>query len=213
MKEKTYQDDLLAIRSMMERSSRFISLNGLAGVFAGMYALAGAAYAYVVLRAAGIYQAGSDFNKSLNNAELDDHKTLVIHLCMVASLILVLAIGTGIVLTVGRSKKKNLPVWDQTTKRLLINFSVPLIVGGLFILELISYGHYGFAAPATLLFYGLALFCGGNFTYPDIKYLGLCEIVLGLVSACFLGYGLLFWAVGFGLLHIIYGVWMYVKYK
>ena len=42
MKNETdYLRDIGEIRSLMERSSKFISLSGWAGIFAGIYALAG----------------------------------------------------------------------------------------------------------------------------------------------------------------------------
>ena len=95
---------------------------------------------------------------------------------------------------------------------MLFNFMIPLITGGIFSLTLLSQGFYGFVAPATLIFYGLALVNGGKHTLNDIKYLGLSEIAVGLVALYFVGYGLLFWAFGFGILHIIYGTVMYFKY-
>lgn len=73
-------------------------------------------------------------------------------------------------------------------------------------------GHYGLAAPASLIFYGLALIQGSSNTYDEIRYLGFSEIVIGLICALYPGFGLLFWAVGFGVLHIAYGTVMYNKY-
>lgn len=46
MENKNYHEDLSHIRSMMEKSSLFISLSGLSGVFAGLTALVGAAYVF-----------------------------------------------------------------------------------------------------------------------------------------------------------------------
>ena len=94
----------------------------------------------------------------------------------------------------------------------MVPAAVPLVSGGLLILVLIYRGHYGIVAPASLIFYGLALVGAGNFTFTDVKYLGLCEIFLGLIASCLPGYGLLFWAIGFGLLHIVYGSIMHFKY-
>ena len=68
-------------------------------------------------------------------------------------------------------------------------------------------------APATLIFYGLALVNCSKYTIGEIKYLGLLEIALGLISAIFVGKGLFFWAIGFGVLHIIYGTVMHFKYN
>jgi len=96
---------------------------------------------------------------------------------------------------------------------LLYNFAIPLGIGGLFCVGLLYHGLHGLLSPATLIFYGLALFNAGNYTFSDIKYLGLCEMALGIVSLFFLGYGLFFWAVGFGVLHIVYGLKMHKKYN
>jgi hypothetical protein len=43
--------------------------------------------------------------------------------------------------------------------------------------------------------------------------LGITEIILGLMSSWLIGYGLLFWAVGFGVMHIFYGLMMYFRYE
>jgi hypothetical protein len=63
-----------------------------------------------------------------------------------------------------------------------------------------------------LIFYGLALINASKYTYNDIRYLGISELLIGLCSTLFLGYGLFFWAAGFGLAHIVYGALMYFKY-
>jgi hypothetical protein len=68
-------------------------------------------------------------------------------------------------------------------------------------------------APATLIFYGLALVNAERYTLTDIKYLGYCQIGLGLISLFFLGWGLVAWTFGFGVLHIVYGLIMHKKYK
>lgn len=213
MENKNYHEDLLHIRQMMEKSSRFISLSGLSGVFAGIFALLGASYAYRLLSEIGIYT-----EKSENRIDDLYRKTfaldvIVSELLLVALLVLILAIGSGLFFTIRKSRKNNLKIWDKTTKKLLINFAVPLFAGGFFCLALLVKNYFGLIAPATLIFYGLALFNAGNYTYSDVKYLGLCEIALGIVSLFFIGYGLFFWAIGFGVLHIVYGVIMHKKYK
>ncbi len=90
--------------------------------------------------------------------------------------------------------------------------ATPLLVGGILILIFISRGYYGIVASTSLIFYGLSLVGASNFTFTDVKYLGICEIILGLIAACIPGYGLLFWSIGFGVLHIVYGGVMYLKY-
>lgn len=184
------------IRSMMERSSRFISLSGLSGVFAGTFALIGAWAAYHSLQTAS-YTQGEFYTFFF----LD------------AGLVLLASFATGILLTIRNAKKKGQSIWDATVKRLLINLLIPLAAGGLFCLALLNQGIIEMIAPATLIFYGLALINASKYTLSDVRYLGFAEILLGLIAAFFLHAGLLFWALGFGLLHIVYGIGMYYRYE
>lgn len=199
-----YQEDLSHIRSMMERSSRFISLSGLSGIFAGVFALIGAAVAYYLMLENSI-----DYFDGRRNAY---PYSLVIKLGVVALMVLVFSVAFGIYFTVQKSKKKNLKIWNKVTKQVIVHLEVPLFAGGIFCIALI-YHHIGYlVAPTMLVFYGLALVNASKFTYGDIRWLGYLEILLGLISLFFIGYGLIFWALGFGVLHIIYGIVMFNKY-
>ncbi|MBK1894162.1 hypothetical protein [Chryseobacterium paridis] len=205
MDSKNYQEDLSHIRSMMERSSRFISLSGLSGVFAGLAAIAGAVYVYFVFQREGIDYFDGDRNIY--------SPALVRELMIIGTLILFVAVLSGYFFTANKSKKKGLKIWDATTKRLLLTFSVPLITGGVVCLGLLHHHLFPLIAPATLIFYGLALVNAERYTLTDVKYLGYCQIILGLLSLFFLGWGLIAWTIGFGVLHIVYGLIMHKKYK
>ena len=205
MTQTDYLKDITEIRSLMERSSRFISLSGLSGIMAGIYALIGAWIAYQL-----VYQP-MDHIQSYRILEETNGKLVL--LIIDGMVVLMLAIATGLYLTIRRTKKMGLKVWDQTSKRLIINLLIPLFAGGILVLILMSKGFLGLVAPVTLIFYGLALINASKYTLSDIRYLGITETALGLLASYFIGYGLLFWAIGFGLLHIIYGVVMYSKYE
>lgn len=202
--EQEHLKAISEIRSMMERSSRCISLSGLSGVFAGVFALIGA---YLANRKLSVY------NNVYYTLEAEQERSLVIYLVGVASCVLVASLIAGLVLTIRNSKRKGLKVWDATSRRLLINLMIPLVTGGMFALALIWHGIIGLVAPVTLIFYGLALINASKYTFNDIRFLGFFEVLLGLVSCFFIGYGLYFWAVGFGVLHILYGALMYFKYE
>ena len=190
---------------MMERSSRFISLSGLSGVFAGLSALIGGLYVYTILEKYGInYLEAKDRTFSSD---------LVIELILTLLLILVFALTFGIIFTIRKSKKYDLPIWTSATKNMLFNLAVPLSVGGVFCLALLYHQMYVLIAPVTLLFYGLALVNAEKYTFSDVKYLGFCQLILGCISLFYLGYGLIFWIIGFGILHILYGLVMFKKYK
>lgn len=201
--ESKHQEDLREIRKLMEQSTRFISLSGLSGIIAGCIALLGAFAAYWVMKENGV-----DYTNSTRYYT----KSLSLQLYFIAIVVLVLAVASGYYFTIRKSKKLGLSAWTKTSKLALVNLAVPLITGGIFCFALIYHNLPFLIAPAMLIFYGLALVNVSKYTLGDVKYLGYCEIVLGLIASFVIGYGLIFWALGFGVLHIIYGIVMYNKY-
>ncbi len=200
-------EDLKDIRRLMDRSSKFISLSGLSGVAAGICALGGSYFAQRILKEYyGSYNSQGFFSG-------DDFSRLKIKMALLAVIVFAVAFLSSFYLTWRKAKKQGLPVWDHTSKRLAWNMIVPLAAGGLFIIGMLSYDIWMFIAPASLIFYGLALVNASKYTLSDIRYLGYCEIILGIINMYFIGYGLWFWAIGFGVMHIIYGLVMWMKYE
>lgn len=199
MDTKDYLKDITEIKSLMHKSSRFISLSGASGIFAGIYALIGAAVAYWLVN-----------NYSYGTLILDGwvFRTCMLILAMVA----LFSIVTAILLTTRKAKKNNQKIWDSTSKRMIINFLIPLVTGGIYILIILGQQKYGQTAALMLIFYGLALINASKYSLGDIRYLGILEIILGLISAYLPGYGFWLWIIGFGFLHIIYGSIMYFKF-
>lgn len=199
-----YEKDLASIRDIMERTAKFISLSGLSGVLAGFYALAGATAAYFI-----VHYPISPIEYRVYSASAPD---TLWKLLAIATIVLILSVGTGFYLSSKKALKHGVKFWGGATRKLVINLMIPLVTGGLFILIMLGSGHYGLAAPASLIFYGLALINASSNTFDEIRYLGFSEIVVGLACAALPGYGLAFWAFGFGVLHIFYGAIMYNKY-
>ncbi|MFT3979879.1 MAG: hypothetical protein QM687_05370 [Ferruginibacter sp.] len=198
------------IKKMMERSSRFISLSGLSGVSAGLCALIGAWLAYPY-----VYGYKNLFMSDVPYKGRDPYSFPFLYtwLFWIAAGTFIAALVSAFIFTYIKSKKDGTPIWGTTARRLLINVSIPLLVGAIFILNLMRYGTLGLVAPGCLLFYGLALINASKYTLNEIRYLGYAQILLGLVSLNFVGYGLYFWAAGFGILHIVYGIYMWYKYE
>lgn len=200
-----FEKDLAAIRNLMERSSRFISFSGLAGILAGVYALAGCAIAFVRVPPTG--EQGSfllgDFQKPGAIPEL----------VTIAALVLVASLLTGFIVTGRRAQRLGVNMFDEAGRRTLFNLSIPLVAGGVFILVLLSSGQFGLVAACCLIFYGLALIQASPNLFDEVRYLGYLEIALGLIAAAVPGYGLYLWAIGFGVLHIIYGAVLFRKYE
>jgi hypothetical protein len=198
---------LTDIRSMMERSSKFISLSGLTGVFAGIFALAGATAVYF----ASDKSLGPDFIS--NNLPAGHKVDGLTFYCIIAFHVFTLSVGYGILLSIRKSRKTGQSVLDKTAVRMLINLAVPLLTGGIFCVALLWHGIIGLIAPAMLIFYGLSLINASKFTIGETRYLGYAEVVLGLTCCFFIGYGLLFWAIGFGIFHIAYGLFMHYNFE
>lgn len=203
-------DAIRDIRNLMERSSRFSSLSGLAGIIVGIFAIGAIIAAYLLL---GIAPFEQGYYTLLNNESTVAGYSIFTLLAADFGFILLLSLLTGIYLSVRKARKQSLAVWDATAKRMLLNLSIPLITGGIYCLILLYQGQVALVLPATLLFYGLALLHASKYTINDIRYLGVLEVVLGLLASYFTDQGLLFWVVGFGILHIVYGIRIYFKYE
>jgi hypothetical protein len=201
--------DVKDIRRLMERSTRFISLSGLSGVAAGVCALAGAAIGRFIV----FQHYYSAYNERGYFAD-PEFRTLKLQLLLLAGGVFVAAFISSFYFTWRTSSSQGVSLLNNpTSRRLFWNMALPLITGGLFILGMLWHNEWRFVAPSCLIFYGLALMNASKYTLPDIRYLGYCEIVTGLVNMLFIGYGLYFWAFGFGFLHIVYGILMWTKYE
>lgn len=200
--EKDYIQDIAEIRSMMERSSKFLSLSGLAGILVGALALAGAYIAYNFL---GFNPQDISYTNSSPEA--------IGQIVVLALGIVLLALIIAVYISYRESIKRKERLWNPTSRRLAFSMAVPFISGGVLILILLSKGLIGLIAPISVLFYGLALYNAGKYTYQEIRVLGFVEICLGLIGVYFISSGLLVWALGFGVAHIIYGIYMHFKYE
>lgn len=204
---KRQMEDLAEIRSMMEQSSRFISLSGLSGVSAGLVALAGAWITYSYLESVGVYgYLGVKRIIEVENTQLWTLIGIAIAIFLVAGVF-------ATFFTVRRAQRLGKKVWSPSSRKVAFHLLVPLIGGGIFCILLAYHGYGGLVSGATLVFYGMALLNAGKFTFREIRYLGYTLIVLGLIATLILDYGILMWAIGFGFFHILYGIMMYLKYE
>jgi uncharacterized membrane protein len=199
METTKYLNDIKDIKNMMANSSQFLSLSGFSGIMAGVYALIGGFYVHKLI-------------------ESQPHQVIILEsatfkiIILVAMTVLILSVATAFLLTYKKANKAKQKIWSPITRKLLFNFCIPLFTGGLFAVLLLRNGYYGLIAPITLIFYGLACVQASKYTLRDVMYLGICNIILGLLAIEFFGYGLYFWMLGFGVMHIIYGGIMYWKY-
>ena len=197
MEKSNAIETLNDIKEMMERSSKFKAISGLSIVIIGLLASLAAAYIYFVL---GDYTIDSPYKMRV---------TIIVAICL-----LVISFLTVMLMSWGKAKRHQLRFsLDNTMRRLLVSFLVPLCAGGLFCIALIMQQHYGLTSSVMLIFYGLALINSQQYTYKILKYLGYAELALGLIDCFLVDYALLTWFIGFGVLHIIVGIIFILKYE
>lgn len=200
MKEQhDYLNDISEIRQMMVRSSKFLSLSGWAGILAGTFALIGAWFAHSVLE----FQPDR-FLYSHSNIDA---------VLITAAIILIFSLIAAFFDSQIKAKKVNEKAWNVTSKNMLTGMSVPLLIGGTLILILSFNSLPGLAAPLMLIFYGLSLYIAGFYTFREVRVMGFVQMGLGILNTFFISTGLLFWTIGFGAVHILYGLYMHFKYE
>jgi hypothetical protein len=207
---KEQLDAIHDIKKLMEQSSKFSALSGLSGIIVGFIAIVCIAISYFILGISPLepisYLSILNPNGTIN---AEPFKFLLINF----GIVLLVCFLTAIWLSNRNAVKKGEKVLDLTAKRMLVNFSIPMFAGGAYCFILFTQNHIELILPATLLFYGLALLNASKYTVDDIKYLGVLLVILGLLASIYVDQALLLWCIGFGVLHIIYGSFMYFKYE
>lgn len=197
MDNKEVINTLSEIHEMMARSSKFLSLSGLSCAVVGVFALCASCLANFIIQ----YPQCPHYQK-------------VTILTVLALFLLCLSLLTIFIFSKKKADKNHLSFkLDKTVRMMLWNFALPLLVGGFLCLALIYQGHYGLTSSFMLIFYGLALINLSNFTFSSIKYMGYMQLILGICDFCAVNYSLLFWSLGFGVCHIVYGLVFYIKFE
>lgn len=208
-------EDLQEIRKMMENSTRFLSLSGLSGVSAGVIALVGTYLAWLEFdHFDKMYVA----NSLAGTTRMAENK-LMWNIGLMAIAVLVLALLSGFIFTWLKARKNKQKLVTKVSFRMLRSLFVPLVMGGLFIIAAIYQKMFFIIIPCTLIFYGMALLNASKYVQDDLKYLALSEMILGIMALFtfeFSAEGLtrlmIYWALGFGFMHIIYGAILYFRY-
>lgn len=208
-KNSSSAEELKVIRKFMEDSTKFLSLSGFSGVFLGLFGIAGALIAWFFILNKGDYT----FGEYVNNPISAGSAAVLWGMIADAIIVLILALSAAFYFSMRKAKQTGKPFWTPVSKRLLINLFIPLITGGIFAFILLNQHEIQLIIPVLLIFYGIALINAGKFTYNEIFYLGILEIITGLICSVLPAYGLIFWIIGFGILHIVYGIFMYRKYE
>jgi hypothetical protein len=198
-------EDLKQIRSIMEKSSTFLSLSGFSGVIVGFIALAAGVAIGASLKT--ILVTSEALKTAAENAGLRGN---ILAVFIAAFLVAVVA---AYLFSLKKAKNKGLPIFNRISLHFASHLFMPLLAGGVFVIVLASKGYFDLVLPSMLIFYGLSLVSASKYTHPEIAYLGMTVAALGLLAVLFIQYSLLLWAAGFGVCTIGYGLFLYTKYE
>ena len=76
--------------------------------------------------------------------------------------------------------------------RLMINVSIPLLVGAVFLVQLIEYGNPALVAPGASFSTDWSLLVASKYTLIEIRYLAYSQLDTGADQPRFVGHGLIF---------------------
>lgn len=202
-------EDLQVIRKIMEESSKFLSLSGLSGIIAGLLGIAGAVVAQLILTGPSV--PADWYDLPLMEGGNLTHTVLLLFADM--AVVLVISFSGAVLLSLRKARRSGHNLWTPVTRRMLASLLIPLAAGGLFVLLTASHIPAGVSASSTLIFYGLAVISAGKFTFGEVHWLGVLEIITGMVCLLLPQYTVIIWATGFGVIHICYGLFMHLRYK
>lgn len=202
-------EDIKVIKKIMEESSRFLSLSGLSGIVAGLLAIAGAVVANLIITRAPLTEEWYSV-PFIGGAA--GGSTIILLLTDMA-IVLVLSLTAAVIFSTRKAKQSGHSAWTPVTRRMLTSLLLPLITGGIFILITLSRVPANVTIASTLIFYGLAVISAGKFTFGEVHWLGVLEVLTGLICLLLPQWSVFIWAAGFGIIHIGYGLFMHLRYK
>jgi hypothetical protein len=212
MENTKTKDDLSSIKEMMEKSSKFSSLSGISISFTGLLAIIGAVFVFFDI-GFSVSELEISYSQLINQKGTPEDLSLKIKLLVtIASFILLVSLLILYLSAKSKSSKEGISLSNLTFSRTLKSLFIPLFSGGIFSLFLIHHQLYGLVAPATLIFYGLGLINASKHSYEELEKLGYIELILGITASYFMGMGLLFWMIGFGFGHLVFGLYLHFKY-
>lgn len=174
-------DNLEFIRETMERSTAFTAVPGYGGIFMGVTAIAAA---YIAFTQPTIWQ------------------WMTVWLVEGA-----LGFLIGLFAMWQKSKMAGTSLASTPAKKMILSFLPPMVCGVIITLGLWRLEHFEVLVPVWLLLYGAAVVTGGSYSVRAVPVMGWCFIALGGIAFLLPTRAAdLMMALGFGLLHIIFGI-------
>ena len=174
-------DNLSFIRSTMERATSFTAVPGWGGVAMGATALVAAAI-----------------------APLQGSPDGWLRVWLVEALV---AGAIGSYAMARKARRSEGAALSRPTRRFLLSYAPPILVGALLTFVLHREGLFRVLPGLWLMLYGTGVVTGGAFSVRVVPVMGLCFMAVGAVALVApASWGDPALALGFGVLHIIFGV-------
>ncbi|MEW6510686.1 MAG: hypothetical protein AB1428_06960 [Bacteroidota bacterium] len=181
------------LRSATAQPTRLLTLTGLPGILAGLIGTGGAAGAHAVVTSEGGEASKIGF------------------IALIGAGAALLTIGCSAFHSARRLSHWGKTAWSAADREVVREMATPLLAGLMFTAVLVMHRMFMAIPGSLLVFYGLSLDAAAKATRPEVRWLAWIEIALGMIAFVFTEHALTYWAVGFGISHILYGGLMYFK--
>lgn len=115
-----------------------------------------------------------------------------------------IAIALGSILS--KAQHLKMPVFSETGRKFVLSFAPAMLAGALMTAVCFQQGLMDLIPGLWLLLYGVAVVAGGTYSVPIIPVMGLCFMFCGMLALMGpAAWGRPLLALGFGVLHLIFG--------
>jgi hypothetical protein len=112
-----------------------------------------------------------------------------------------------------KARAMGIPVLSGPGRRFALGFAPPVVAGAVLTAALYVAGASSMLPGVWLLLFGAAVVAGGVLSVPPVPVMGGCFMALGVVALMApAAWGTWLLGLGFGLLHIGFGILIAVKY-
>ena len=179
-------DNLRFIRETMERSGAFTAVPGWGGVVMGVTALIAS---YIASR--------------------QPTPRTWLNVWFFEALV---AASIGAIAVWKKSDSARSELFSAPTRKFLLSFTPAIITGALITLSAYLSGSYSILPGVWLTCYGSSVISGGTFSARIVPVMGAGFLLLGALAFLTPGWGNSFLAIGFGGLHIVFGLLIARRY-
>ena len=113
----------------------------------------------------------------------------------------------GLLTCTWKANRRGLPLFSGPARKVALGLAPPLVAGAFLTFLLFRAGLVWTLPAVWLLLYGAGIMTGGAFSVPIVPVMGVCFMLLGgLAVLAPAAWGNWFLGIGFGGLHILFGL-------